>query len=355
MFWEVDLRPHGNRKYFSSKDAALGEAQIQRTLLRNEGLEGFEFTLDQRTDAKMAMEVLAGSGLSLTQAAKIAMEFHGIRTSGIALTDAVAALLEAKSKRSERYKKDLRLKLEKFAKDFPDQKLAKISVKEIKNWLKKRGAAVTKNNYRTALSMLFSHAKTEQLIASNPIEYVAAEEEETKQPGILELFQVRALLRASVKFQPDFVPALSIALFAGIRPESELWHLQWQHVDLRKAEIDIHRSKSQGSTRFLKIQQNLVAWLQRYLKDEPGPISPHGDSYYSRLQRIRTEAGIIKWPQDVLRHSFASYRYAACGDENLTRREMGHYGSVHTFLRHYKNRVRDEDAKEFWAIIPDPQ
>jgi len=73
MFWEVDLRPHGNRKYFSSKDAALGEAQIQRTLLRNEGLEGFEFTLDQRTDAKMAMEVLAGSGLSLTQAAKIAM------------------------------------------------------------------------------------------------------------------------------------------------------------------------------------------------------------------------------------------------------------------------------------------
>ena len=50
--WIVDLRPHGKRKYFSSRDAALGEAQIQRTRLRNEGLEGFEFTLDQRTDAK---------------------------------------------------------------------------------------------------------------------------------------------------------------------------------------------------------------------------------------------------------------------------------------------------------------
>ena len=52
MFWEVDLRPHGKRKYFSSEDATLGEAQIQRTRLHNEGLEGFEFTLDQRTDAK---------------------------------------------------------------------------------------------------------------------------------------------------------------------------------------------------------------------------------------------------------------------------------------------------------------
>ena len=353
--WVVDLRPYGSRKHFRSKDEAVGEAQIQRIRLRREGLEGFEFTLDQRTDALAAMTVLAGSGLSLTQAAKIAVEFHGIQTSGISLNDAVAALLKAKSKRSERYKKDLRLKLEKFSKDFPDQKLAEISVKEIKNWLKKRGAAVTSNNYRRVLSVLFSHAKTEEWIASNPIEYLAAEEADTKQPGILELFQVRALLKACVQLQPDFVPAVTIALFGGVRPESELWHLERRHIDLGKAEIDVHESESHASTRFLTIQPNLVAWLQRYLKDGPGRISPHGDAYYSRLQRIRTEAAITVWPQDVLRHSFASYRYAECADENVTRQEMGHYGSLHTFLRHYKNRVRRQDAKEFWAIIPDAQ
>jgi hypothetical protein len=86
--WLVDLRPHGERNCFSSKDAALGEAQFQRTRLRKEGLEGFEFTLDQRTDARAAIAVLTGSNLSLTQAAKIAMEFHSIRTTGIALDDA---------------------------------------------------------------------------------------------------------------------------------------------------------------------------------------------------------------------------------------------------------------------------
>src|SRR5215475_4829482 len=69
-------------------------------------------------------------------------------------------------------------------------------------------------------------------------------------------------------------------------------------------------------------------------------------------RRYWTIAVIMAPGRVMLRHSFASYRYAACGDENLTRREMGHYGPVHTFLRHYKNRVRDEDAKEFWAIIP---
>ena len=346
--WVVDLRPHGKRKYFSSKDAADGEAQIQRTRLRNEGIEGFEFSPDQRTDARAAMTVLSGSGLSLTQAARIAIEFHGVRTSGVSVNDSVTALLKAKSKESARYQKDLRLKLGKFSRAFPKQKLAEISAKEIRNWLSERGAAVTQNNYRRVLSVLFAHAKTEEWIASNPIEYVKAQDVDPEPPGILELFQVRALLEACLKIEPDFVPAVTIALFAGIRPESELWHLERRHVDLSKAEIDVHHSKSKASTRFQKIQKNLVAWLRRHLPNEPGPLSPRGDAYCTRLRSIREEAGIIVWPQDALRHSFASYRYAACNDENLTRKEMGHYGSVHTFLRHYKNRVREEDTKEFW-------
>ena len=35
--------------------------------------------------------------------------------------------------------------------------------------------------------------------------------------------------------------------FGGVRPESELWHLQRHHVDLKKAEIDVHKSKSPRS------------------------------------------------------------------------------------------------------------
>ena len=42
MLWEVDPRPT------ASATMQLGEAQIQRTRFRIEGLEGFEFTLDQR-------------------------------------------------------------------------------------------------------------------------------------------------------------------------------------------------------------------------------------------------------------------------------------------------------------------
>jgi len=63
----------------------MAKRKIQRTRLRNEGMEGLEFTPDQRTDARAAMTVLLGSGLSLTQAARIAIEFHGVRTSGVSV------------------------------------------------------------------------------------------------------------------------------------------------------------------------------------------------------------------------------------------------------------------------------
>src|SRR5262245_54667188 len=43
MFSEVDLRPHGERKYFSSKDAAPGGSANPVNRLHREGLEGFEF------------------------------------------------------------------------------------------------------------------------------------------------------------------------------------------------------------------------------------------------------------------------------------------------------------------------
>jgi len=73
MFWEVDLRPHGEQQVFFVQGCSSRGSANPANPFAYEGLEGFEFTLDERTDAKMAMAVLAGSDLSLTQAAKIAM------------------------------------------------------------------------------------------------------------------------------------------------------------------------------------------------------------------------------------------------------------------------------------------
>jgi hypothetical protein len=53
----------------------------------------------------------------------------------------------------------------------------------------------------------------------------------------LTLPEAEALLPAT---GADFVPAIAIGLFAGLRPEAELWHLDWKSINL----ADIEERKS---------------------------------------------------------------------------------------------------------------
>jgi len=113
----------------------------------------------------------------------------------------------------------------------------------------------------------------------------------------------------------------------------------------------------------VKIADNLAAWLAPYAKKN-GPVSVKGDSYYTRLQRARDtaadklEAGKVDaislrlWPQDCMRHTYATFHYAAFKSAGDTAHQLGHGGSLRTFQRHYLNRAREPEAKAFWQILP---
>ena len=177
-----------------------------------------------------------------------------------------------------------------------------------------------------------------------------------RQPEILSLEQVKTLLKTAVALYPDLVPVVALALFAGVRPESELWYLSPEHIDMAAKEIDIHKSKSPASRRYPKILPVLKAWLKRFhpvAQEKTETIAKQGDAYYSRFQKLTQAAKIIPWPQDTMRHTFASMHYQGFKSAEDTSAEMGHFGGLKTFLRHYKNRVRDADANAFWKLTPE--
>ena len=60
-------------------------------------------------------------------------------------------------------------------------------------------------------------------------------------------------------------------------------------------------------------------------------------------------AGIVPWPQNVLRHSFCSYAVALRGFE-WTSAQADH--SVAMLRRHYWEVVSKEDARRYWEIVP---
>ena len=174
------------------------------------------------------------------------------------------------------------------------------------------------------------------------------------------MLEAKALLLAT---EPDFVPALSLGLFAGLRPESEIWRLDWGSIKLAKRRIDIDRSKNVMSHRHVRISENLAAWLAPYSKSH-GPVTVRGDSYYSRLEKARQGAiarlreakefagNLQNWPQDCLRHTFASMHCAAFRNPGDTSLELGHGGSLKVFERHYRDRVEEDEALAFWEIYP---
>ena len=90
--------------------------------------------------------------------------------------------------------------------------------------------------------------------------------------------EAEAFLRAT---GADFVPAIAIGLFAGLRPEAELWHLDWQSINLAGKLIDVTKSKNSISHRFVKNSDDLVAWLAPYAK-KSGQATFGRDSYHTR-------------------------------------------------------------------------
>jgi hypothetical protein len=53
----------------------------------------------------------------------------------------------------------------------------------------------------------------------------------------------------------DFVPTIAIGLFAGLRPEAELWHLDWKSINLANKLIDVTKSKNSDLPPFRQNQR----------------------------------------------------------------------------------------------------
>jgi integrase/recombinase XerD len=364
--WRIDCGGKERLRFsFKSQAEAEGKAELLRIQRRNEGEAAFLFSTADRIDAQTALDLLKPHGATLRQAADFYLRNISVIQRQKNASEVLAELLTVKVKdeSSARYRKDLRLKLEMFAQDprFQDRAIHEITRDELIDWLYSLSvAAITRKNYSRALSVLFTFALDRHYCVSHPARKLVPEKASGKKPGTLTVSEARVLLLSA---EPDFVPALALGLFAGLRPESEIWRLDWRSIKLHKRLIDIDKSKNVMSHRHVRITDNLAAWLAPY-NAARGKVSVKGDSYYSRLQRAREMAigrldaagedteTLRQWPQDCLRHTYASMHSAAFKNDGDTSQQLGHGGSLKVFQRHYRDRVEPEEALAFWEIWP---
>jgi len=254
---------------------------------------------------------------------------------------------------SERYLSDLRSRLTQFSNNFNGKPVAEITSPQIDEWLRslsdketgKRLSPVTRNNFRRVLVVAFNFARKEGYSAGNPADESAEAKVIESTIGILTVEETARLLESAA---PELVPYIAIGAFAGLR-RAELERLDWREIDLQAGLIEVTAKKAKSARRrFVRIQPNLTKWLQSYAQLS-GNVTP--PNYRELLDTARDGAGIQEWPQNALRHSFASYHLARFNDAAALALELGH-SSAHLVFQHYRQLVRPKQAERYWMIAP---
>ncbi len=349
----LDLRAFGKgRKFFKTRAEAEGAAMRQRTLLERYSREAVGLSQREMSDFIEAKRKLAAYSETINDAVKFRIDhLERVRRHGITVAQLADEVVEAKRRdgRSSVYLRDLRYRLNRFVQDFGYRPIAGITVDELDNWLRALPySPQSRTNYRTIIGLLFSHAESRGIIDRNPIPRTAKPKLIDRPPEIFASDELRALLEAGNRTAHDMVPMLAIGAFAGLR-EAEIQRLDWSEVDLARGHIEVKAAKAKSARRrIVPIQPNLAAWLQPY-SGLTGRVVPSGAR--RKLDRVRKAAELVRWPNNGLRHSFASYRLAAIHDAPRVAAELGHTSPQMIYCT-YRELVLPEEAERYWQIAP---
>jgi integrase len=349
----VNYREAGKRKrsFFEAKDAANSFVAFKNAELKHNGIEHAEFPTAIRVQAQNAVERLLPFGKTITDAVDYYVAHLKASERSCTAAQLVKELLKAKEADGvgERHLSDLDYRLRYFAEKFDGKLVAEITSADIDDWLRSLSVgAQTRNHYRANVLQAFNFAMRHGYAPTNPVEGAAKAKVIGGRPGILTVDQASALL---VNSPSDILAYFAIGLFAGLR-RAELERLDWSEIDFESNLIEVKAEKSKTAMRrFVTLQPNLREWLlpSRQLK---GSVIDH-DTFRQSFAHARTAAGIKvkEWPDNALRHSFASYHLAHFKNAAATAMECGHHDSRITY-RHYRELVKPKEAKRFWNIAP---
>lgn len=147
-------------------------------------------------------------------------------------------------------------------------------------------------------------------------------------------------------------PLLVLQAFAGVR-RAEAERLTWAHIHLETEEPCVELPSEVTKTnrrRSVSLPPNAVEWLKNLPRDQEGPLGISASAYRDDLTQAAKTAKIT-WDENLLRHSYGSYRLAQIKNAAQVAEEMGN--SPQVVRTHYQNLVRPEVVADYWKITPE--
>lgn len=367
-YWEIDFSfPHGMavkrlRIYRRSATAAVRAARSFTKEIREHGRIAREMTTTQRAVAALCFTRLAkvydGSPSHLLRIVDAHLARHPLAGNARTLDDVRREVVDqkTKTKRSERHVKGLDYKLRCLIKAIGNKAITLVTTSDLESELENHPAwsATTVHSAVQSWKIMFNFAVRRGYLAENPADKIELPKIIHDEPTIFSVDEVRRLMAATLfSDRHPFLPAcrayLAIGMFSGLRPD-EISRLEWKHVCLATRTIRVKTANAKDrDRRIVDISPNLAAWLAPIAQSDGHVLTRRPDELRAAARSVLRLAA---WPQDVMRHTFASYHFAAHRNEAATKHQMGHRDDGRIFYNHYCVPVSHTEAQQFWGIIP---
>ncbi len=401
FYWRVRLgkRFTGGRvikRDFDSVSAArnwiFGDAEKEKArpgsivdLRKNHGDSAFMLSAAQLAEAANAFRRVEKWGFSLTAALDLAERYRPPVVGTVSLEEAIRRCAVDKQKRNRAPTTiyDLKSKWKRFAKWLPAPKreaVHSITRDDITRFVKscEFDSSVTERNMVRCLSSLFSWAATEKLLSENPTDgWDFREARNTlardREPRVLSIPEAEKILRVAatgsknaiqiggqkMTIEPsEMIPYVAIGMFGGLRPY-ETRRISWEHIwwgeddEHHEAQIEVPAAITKtGHTRYVPMEPVLAEWLKPYRKNTGKIVPPAFERKFQAFSKLCW--GDEGWPEDILRHSYASYLLARDKDAGTVAENLGHRDTTSTLFRHYRNAIKfKRDIAAYWSRTPD--
>ena len=339
---------------------------------------------DMKSKVQAAIGVLLSTGIDILEAAlvaKSALEAGGARASEasarralkrskriitlgaealrqqertVTFEKAVEVALEARKDRRTRTVYDFRYFTRRFMKRCPGlaaRRVRNITPQECAGYIEQAfDTPRQRQKARLILSGVFSTAVKRGWCDANPVARVEAPRVVEQQVPILTPQEIEQITTTASTYQGgSCAAAVGMMLYAGIRPH-EVARLTWEQVDLQERAIYIlPRHSKTGGARRVTIHRPLQRILRARKRADRESICPA--NWLRHWRELRRAAGwnspARRWPQDALRHTFASYHLSYFRSYAELQLEIGHRDA--TLLRtRYVDQRPVVNAEAFW-------
>jgi len=355
------------RRTFSDLEKARKEAKLAADRIQMGMAQTLDLRPTEREAYHSAVHLLTGLGVPLVAAVEEYVKCRamiggkpllatvddyvrrsdGVRV-GAKVPDVAKEFLAAKAKDglSARYLQQLKTDVGRFAAAYPIP-ILHVKSNHIDEWLRGLYAAArSRNTIHTSICTFFSWAKSRAYLPKNEITEAEALGKMKVGDTVTEIFTPEQMAKVLAVAPPETIPFIALGAFAGLRA-AEILRLDWSAVDLERKIIQVRADQAKtASRRIVPVSDNLKEWLLphigkgRIVKTEP--IHP-------KVTPLARDLG-FKWPRNVLRHSFISYRIALARSADQVALEAGNSPAI--IFKHYRELATEGEATDWFNIRP---